>query len=383
MLIRRRQLAAKIESVEGTAETLAAADAKLLVYTPKVSFDVEMFTRDPVRASHSRIGKVPGKRPASLGFSMELRGSGTATTEPEWSKLLKSCGFALNVLRSINIGAVTGGPFQHGETITGGTSGGTGRVVIKTINGAASIYYVALSGTLQSGEVITGGTSTATTTTSSVSSAVGKEWKPVSYYSNNVASLTMATYEDGIRKLITGARGNVKFTLKAGQPVMMEYAFQGVEGGITDTALLTGVTYETPIPPAFLSALFSIDAVSAKVGELEIDIGNKLAGRDDINSARGILSYLITDRETLGSFNPEMSLVASHDFHSKWFGGTEMILDFQVGSTTGNKFRFYAPKAQYTKVDDEDRDGLQLAKCAFDFNGTVSPGDDELSILAL
>ncbi len=31
MLTRKRQLAAKIEAVEGTAETLAAADARLLV----------------------------------------------------------------------------------------------------------------------------------------------------------------------------------------------------------------------------------------------------------------------------------------------------------------------------------------------------------------
>ena len=40
MLTRKRQLAAKIEAVEGVAETLVAADAKLLVYNPKVSFDV-------------------------------------------------------------------------------------------------------------------------------------------------------------------------------------------------------------------------------------------------------------------------------------------------------------------------------------------------------
>ena len=87
MLTRKRQLAAKIEAVEGTAETLAAADAKLLVYDPKVSFDVAMFERNPARPSFSNIGKTPGKRTGGISYRLELRGSGTAATVPEWGKL--------------------------------------------------------------------------------------------------------------------------------------------------------------------------------------------------------------------------------------------------------------------------------------------------------
>ena len=73
MLTRKRQLAAKVEAVEGVAETLAAADAKLLVYDPKVSFDVAMFDRNPARPSFSNVGKTPGKRTAGLAFKIELR----------------------------------------------------------------------------------------------------------------------------------------------------------------------------------------------------------------------------------------------------------------------------------------------------------------------
>ena len=135
MLTRRHQLAAKIESVEGTAETLAAADAKILAYAPKITFEPGMFERDPVRDSFSQIGKVVGKRPGSGAFKLELRGSGTAATAPEWAKLLQGCGFEINALKKITIGAITNGPLQHGETITGGTSAATGRVVIATANG--------------------------------------------------------------------------------------------------------------------------------------------------------------------------------------------------------------------------------------------------------
>jgi hypothetical protein len=380
MLTRKRQLAAKIEAVEGTAETLAAADAKLLVYNPKVSFDVAMAERNPARTSFSDIGKIPGKRPAGLSFRLELRGSGAAATVPEWGKLLQACGLGVNALKSMNIGAITNGPFQHGETITGGTSAAKGRVVINTANGATAILFVSVSGTFVSGEVITGGTSAATATTSSLSSTVGNEFKPVS---DNIPSLTQGSFEDGLRKLIKGSRGKVKFGFKSGEPVYLDFEFQGVEAGITDTAFLANVTYESTKPPAFLNALFSVDAYSAKIGEMNFDVANTLAVRDDVNDARGILSFAITDRIVSGSFNPEMVSCATHDFHNKWFSGAEMIIDFTVGSVAGNKFRFYIPRAQYTKIEDEDRDGLQLAKSAFNLNGSLLYGDDELSILAL
>jgi len=378
MLTRKRQLAAKIEAVEGAAETLAAVDARLLVYNPKVSFDIAMFERNPARQSFSNIAKLPGKRPAGLSYRLELRGSGIAGTVPEWAKILQSCGFGVSQLKSMNIGAVTNGPFEHGETITGGTSGAKGRVVVNTANGSPNIYFVAISGIFESAETITGGTSGATATTSSAPVTVGNEIKPIS---DNIPSLTQGSYEDGVRKLLKGCRGKVKFGFKSGEPVLLDFDFQGVEAGVSDLSFLADVTYENTKPPVFLSALFSVDAYSARIGEMDIDVGNTLAVRDDVNDPRGILSFAITGRSVSGSFNPEMVSCAAHDFHSKWFSGAEMVIDFSVGQTAGNKFRFYVPRAQYTKVDDEDRDGLQLAKSTFGLNGSLLYGDDEISIL--
>lgn len=71
--------------------------------------------------------------------------------------------YDLSNIRRIYHGAVTGGPFQVGEIITGGTSSATG--VVSSL-GSVFLFYTPLSGTLQSGEVITGGTSLATATTS-------------------------------------------------------------------------------------------------------------------------------------------------------------------------------------------------------------------------
>jgi hypothetical protein len=59
-------------------------------------------------------------------------------------------------------GSVTGGPFQVGETVTGGTSAATGVVTEQQSN---YLMVKTVSGTFQDAEVLTGGTSGATATT--------------------------------------------------------------------------------------------------------------------------------------------------------------------------------------------------------------------------
>ena len=381
MLIRKRQLAAKIEAVEGTAETLLAADAGILVnFSPKASYDPQMYQRDPVRASLTKMGKLAGKRSAGIDFSIELKGSGSVTVEPEWLRLIRACGFASNALKKITIGAITTGPYLHGETITGETSGATGRVVLKTANGTTTLYFIALSGTFETGEVITGGTSGATATASADPASAGFEIKPVS---SSVVSLTMGLFEDGIRKVLKGCRGTVKFNFKIGEPATLDFSFKGVEAGVADVPMFTGVSFDNTVPPVLLNAVMACDGVSLNIGEMEINVSNTLASKDKIDDAKGILSFMITGRDMQGSFNPEMVPVATHDFFSKWFSNTPMVVDLAYGETEGNKFRFYAPGIIYNKIDDGDRDGLQLAQTSFDLTGSMEPGDDELAILLL
>lgn len=381
MLVRKRQLAAKIEAVEGSAETLSASDAGILVnFSPKASYDPQMYQRDPVRSSLTKMGKLAGKRSAGLDFSIELKGSGSLIVEPEWARLVRACGFQLSVLKKISIGVITSGPFVHGETITGGTSGAKGRVVIKTVNGTDTLYFAAISGTLEDEETLTGSVSGASASASSGPADAGLEIKPVS---SAIPSLTMGLYEDGVRKLLKGCRGTVKFNFKIGEPAILDFSFKGVESGVADIPMFSGVSFDSTVPPVLLNAVMSCDGVSLNIGEMEIDVSNTLASKDKIDDAKGILSYMITGRDMQGSFNPEMVPVATHDFFNKWFNNIPMTLDLAYGDTAGNKFRIYAPGIVYNKIDDSDRDGIQLAQTSFDLTGSMEPGDDELAILLL
>lgn len=96
------QLAAKIEAVEGTKETLAAADAMLhknIAFSPVI----EQYARDLLRGTLSRDPSVSGSRSAKIAFDIELVGSGTAGTAPYWGPLMKACGFSETVVASTSV----------------------------------------------------------------------------------------------------------------------------------------------------------------------------------------------------------------------------------------------------------------------------------------
>lgn len=95
LLTRKRQIAAKIEDVEGTAETLTASDAGLLVIDPVFSVEDDATERNPARATLSNLADIPWGAHVSMRFRLEIRGKGDTSdisTPPAESALLQACG---------------------------------------------------------------------------------------------------------------------------------------------------------------------------------------------------------------------------------------------------------------------------------------------------
>lgn len=198
--------------------------------------------------------------------------------------------------------------------------------------------------------------------------------------SASISSLTIALYRDGIKKQMRGARGNVKYVGKAGEPGMLEFEFKGVYDGVSDVSILTGSGIETTLPPALLTAAFAVGGFAAKLSNITIDMANKLAVRPDINKAEGWFSCVITGREPKGSFDPEMELVATHDFFTKWKTNVLATLTFAHTGSAGNIITVTAPKLQYVKLGEGDRDGVQSLGVDFLLSRSAAGGNDELSI---
>jgi len=459
MLTRLRQVAGKVESVEGTAVSLAAADARILPWAPKAKINVEMFKREPARRSLSKVGQIAGVKTFTDTFGLTMRGAdGAATVAPQWSKYLRASGFAELELDSLDPSTITSGPVVHGETLTQAVSGATGRAIIDTATGASVLYYIDLdTGTWDTTNTVTGGTSGATFTPATINGHVGTAWEPFSHELSEVSigsitngpfdegeiitggtsaakgvvfestadgasvlrfrpisgtfvttetitgegsspasttsssgetqsevpSLSMANYEDGRRKAGRGCRGKVKLGIKVGEPVMMEFEFMGVEDGVSDVALLTGVNHEEDVPPIAIEADLSLGGYSIAATEIGIDLSNTLAPRPDFNYENGARSVRISERDWTATIDPEAVRIAANDNYDHWYNNTLKALDVTIGSTSGNQFRIYSKRLQYTDIDDGDRDGIATDPSTFDLVGDVDNGDNEIVILAL
>lgn len=307
MLTRRAVVAAKVEVTEGTAESLASADASALVVDPKFEAEIDVFKRENVDPSLTGHAATPGKRMATLTFKVELKGSGTAGTAPALGKLLRACKFSETV---VAVTSVTYAPISTGEP-----------------------------------------------------------------------SLTMALYKDGIKKQLRGARGNVKYVGKSGEPGYLEFTFMGVYDGVTTVALLNPTGVETTLPPALLLAAFTVQSYAARVASLSWEAGNVLAVRHDINKSEGYFSCVITGREMKASIDPEEELIATHDWYGKWISGVMGVLTYKHDGGAGNICTVTAPKCQYVKASEADRDGVAVLNLDMKLNRAVGgAGDDEISI---
>src|SRR5436190_17842505 len=311
MLSRKTQIAIKAESAEGTAESLAASDA-VLVYEPLPTFDFGFNPRDPASESLDPLPSVTGKKMMGTTFGMDVRGSGAVGTAPDWDVPLKGAGHGRSVISTIAIGTVANGPVKPGSIVTGGTSAGTGRVVGVVINGDATLLYVALSGALTSGETLTVTGSTATIATSgSPAASKGFEYLPLN---GTEISATLGVYRDGIRHLGSGGRAQLAINLGVNSIGRMAFTYRSVYAGTTDLALLSGTTFQTEVPPAVRGVSLYVAGYSPKFTQFSFAGQGVLSDRDDATASSGVRSVAITKRTPKLSIDPEMALVATHDW---------------------------------------------------------------------
>jgi len=97
MIVERTLMAAKVEAVEGTKETLANTDV-FISFAPAFDPDIETTKRNPMRDSLSQYPAVSGKRSGKMSFDFELCSTGAAGTALVCiTALMKGCGFAETV----------------------------------------------------------------------------------------------------------------------------------------------------------------------------------------------------------------------------------------------------------------------------------------------
>ncbi len=200
-------------------------------------------------------------------------------------------------------------------------------------------------------------------------------YKPASA---SVPSATLGWYMDGKQHTMWGARGTARLLLEAGKPGIFFFDFLGADFSVIDGALATSPSYEANLAPTFQGASLTIDSFAALISMLEIDFGNVLTLRPDVNAASGHKSAVITGHKPVFKFDPEEALVSAEDFFGNWRSGSQMAFTTSIGTGAGKVITITAPKVQFQAISPGEREG----QAALDIIALLArdSGDDEWQI---
>lgn len=197
---------------------------------------------------------------------------------------------------------------------------------------------------------------------------------------DNLKSISLYVYKDKNRHKVTGARGTVKFNLEAGKYGFAEWTINGIYNAVEtlSTPDISGIGVNKP--PVIYGAGFQIGGFSPVCSKLEIDLGNKLARRDDLNALSGVAGFIITSREPKMKFDADAVVEASNPFWGDWAGNVIDTYAVQAGTTAGNVVKFNG----FFELESNkygDKDGITKYECeAALVSSTPDTQNDELTI---
>lgn len=197
-------------------------------------------------------------------------------------------------------------------------------------------------------------------------------------------TLTMCVRLDGRDYKMYGARGNARLTAAANNIMYWEFSFQGIFSAESDTALFTGITYESTLPQPFraTSTTFNFGTAwtTAVFSQFALDLGNVVSLRSNANSATGLAYAQIVERDPNGTFDLDATLKATQDLYGFRDTPTTGSLAMSLGSVAGNQFAFAAPALQIVDITEGNRDGVETSTIAYHLRGSAAAGEDEFTI---
>lgn len=368
--IKNSVLLAKVEVTEGTDVSPTGTDA-ILVENLRVTPSANLINTDEVTGSLDGAGPIVGGMKMDVTFDVFLKGSGAAGTAPEFSSVLKACGWSETVTGTAVPSSAEAAAAGTTSTLTL-SSGATGTAnlyrgmpINLTVNPAAGDTTLISAYTSGKVATLTDTYGTALDNTTEYQIPINVRYSPGS---SSIPTVTLYAYMDGLLYIIVGARGTMQLTLESGGIGRMSFTMTGMFSSKTDTSVVTA-TYDSTRPPVWKNGKMTIGGSDAAVQSITLDMGNTLANPDNPNSLEGFDPAIITRRDLTGTVNPLETLMATRTIMTDFRNGTTRSMGILVGSTTGNKVGITIPAALYTARNPGDRDGLSTEDVTFAATG--------------
>jgi len=174
----------------------------------------------------------------------------------------------------------------------------------------------------------------------------------------NHKTATIWAFEDGLKKILSGAMGNVILKGETGKRVMSNFDFKGIWNAVTDVAIPAFAPSAEP-PPILAGGTFTIGGAPKKISRFSLNMNNEVVLRHDINAASGIAHAVITDFDPVFTCDLEAELVANYDLPGIWLAGTEAAVSLVLGTGAGKCITITIPKLQYREIPSGDRGGIR------------------------
>ncbi len=195
--------------------------------------------------------------------------------------------------------------------------------------------------------------------------------------SSAISSLTALFNLDGVQHAITGARTNVKASIKQGEIPVFTFDLTGNFNTPTDTVQGTPIyTQRTPVAVGVGNTTCSIFGISAfKLVSFDFDAGNSVNVIRYANSADEVL---ITDRKATGKLVLDAPTIAQRNFFNDAINTTTGAFSVVQGNTMGNRVTIAAPRMIITGVNYGDLQGAATIELDVVFAPNV--GNDDYSV---
>lgn len=213
------------------------------------------------------------------------------------------------------------------------------------------------------------------------------EYTPVSA---GLKTATIYYYLDGLLHKLLGCMGTAELAMGEGERPLLRFAFTGIDGGSTATALPSTTLTAWKAPQVItdensgdikLGGTYAAGAITGGTAYpsrgLSIDLGN------DVRQIAllGGQSVDIGNRGTTGSMQLELTAAQEVTFKSEINANALTTLSFEHGTTAGNKILVFGAAVQRTNPRHVDYEGR--AHYSMDLRFTPVSGNDELRLVVL
>lgn len=197
--------------------------------------------------------------------------------------------------------------------------------------------------------------------------------------STSFSSVTIYFYQDGIRHIVTGARGTFTLNGQVGAIPTIAFTMTGIYNAPTDTALATP-TYANQATPLIFkngnTTSFSAFSYSGALQSIDLNLGNEIVYRELIGGTKEVL---ITDRKPAGTMSIEAVLLATKNYFTVSTGSTTGSISFQHGTTAGNIATLTMAQSDLANASYADLNGIAMLNLPYVATPTAA-GNDELSL---